>query len=171
MLSFFSSCILIIVVLEVVCTFLSWATYDIVCLDWCARSLGPPPPPWKLAALASKPIWLKHYFGHWWMLQKGWRIEKMFFAEWTGLWTWFPIVALNLPSKLLKPIWVHLMYAVGKDGYCQLPMHQRNYGVNKTIYPCANIVQGSVFVISKKYYKIPVTCDYVYFMWRSVGSL
>jgi hypothetical protein len=52
------------------------------------------------------------------------------------------------------------MYAVGKDEYCQLPMHLRNYGVNKTIYLGANIVQGSISVISK----IPVTCDYVYFM-------
>jgi hypothetical protein len=56
------------------------------------------------------------------------------------------------------------MYAVGKDEYCQLPMHLRNYGVNKTIYPGANIVQGSISVISKKYYKIPVICEYVYFM-------
>jgi len=56
------------------------------------------------------------------------------------------------------------MFAVGKDEYCQLPMHLRNYGVNKTIYLGANIVQGSISVISKKYYKIPVTCDYVYFM-------
>ncbi len=56
------------------------------------------------------------------------------------------------------------MYAVGEDEYCQLPMHLRNYGVNKTIYPGANIGQGSISVISKKYYKIPVTCDYVYFM-------
>lgn len=56
------------------------------------------------------------------------------------------------------------MYAVGKDEYCQLPMHLRNYGVNKTIYLGANIVQGNISVIFKKYDKIPVTCDYVYFM-------
>ncbi len=172
MLSFFSSCILIIVVLEVVCTIPSWATYEVVCLDWRARLLGPPPPPWKLAALAPKPIWLKHYFGYSdGCCKKVEELKKMFFAEWTGPWTSFPIVALNLPSKLVKLIWVHLMYAVGKDEYCQLPMHLRNYGVNMTIYPGANIVQGSISVISKKNYKIPVTCDYVYFMWRSVGTL
>jgi len=47
--------------------------------------LGPPPPPWKLAALAPKPIWLKHYFGYSdGCCKKVEELKKMFFAEWTG---------------------------------------------------------------------------------------